>query len=295
MIEATRSVEAQQRVVDSPDELVGHTPLLRLRLPKIREDVRLLAKLEMFHPLSSVKDRAALRMLLEAERSGALPATGGTVVGTTSGNTGISLAALCAVRGHRCVLVMPDNAGAERRAILRSFGAEIAESPCTDGLPAAIELGERIHRELPGSRLVAQHRNPADVLAHYETTGPEIWDGRGGEVDAFVCGAGIGGTLTGSPAASGSAPSRRAARCASSRWSRPGRRCSLAARRARTGSPASASAIGLGGGSINPVTDVSCIDRVVAVGDEDATQAVSDLARHYGLPAGISSGAVLHA
>ena len=284
MTETTRTTTVRPRVVTSPEQLVGDTPMLRLSLPDVRHDVRLLAKLEMFNPLSSVKDRAALRMIQEAERSGQLPPTGGVVIETTSGNTGISLAAMCAVRGHRCVLVLPDNATEERRSIMRAFGAEIVESDHQQGLPAAIARAEELQRSIPGSFMVGQHSNGNNILAHYETTGPEIWAACEGDIDVFVCGVGTGGTLTGV-----------------SRFLKERRDVHVVAVEPSGspvlsgGEPGPHRIPGLGGGFINPVTDVSCIDQIVTVDDADAARGTRDLARRAGLLAGISSGAALHA
>ena len=274
---------ARPLVASSIEELVGGTPLLRLSYPDVPDGVRLLAKLEMFNPLASVKDRAALYMLRAAESSGAL-APDGTVVEATSGNTGISLAALCATRGRRCVLVMPDNATQERQRIMRAFGAEIVFSPYQEGLPGCIALAERVQRSIPGSWLVAQDKNPVNVQAHYETTGPEILRACDGDVDVLVCAVGTGGTLTGiahhlkehtdvhvvavepagSPVLSG-------------------------------GERGTHRIPGIGGGFVNDVTDVGCIDEVFTVTDEHAATATLDLARTFGLLAGVSSGAAAHA
>jgi len=182
------------RIVSSLEELVGDTPMLRL--PTADASTRLLAKLEMFNPLSSVKDRAALNMLRSAERDGILR-EGVTVVEATSGNTGISLAALCAVRGYRCVLVMPDNATDERRRILRAFGAELVLSPFQDGLVGTMAKAREVAASIPGSIYIGQDHNPDNPAAHYASTGPEIWTACEGTVDVLVCGVGTGGTLTG--------------------------------------------------------------------------------------------------
>ncbi|WP_433241325.1 cysteine synthase A [Streptosporangium sp. CA-135522] len=274
----------RQAISSSLEELVGDTPLLRIAFPGTAAGVRLLAKLEMLNPLSSVKDRAALRMIQEAERSGALDPGGGTVVEASSGNTGITLAALCAARGHRCVIVLPDNATQERKSILRAFGAEIVLSPHQEGLLAAIALSEEIQRSIPGAWLVGQHRNPDNVAAHYDTTGPEIWNACAGDVDVFVCGVGTGGTLTGV-----------------ARYLKERRDVHIVAVEP-AGSPVLSGGErgphripGLGGGFVNPVTDVSCIDEVITVSDEDAIETARELARSTGLLAGISSGAAAHA
>lgn len=283
MSQAIQAPSAAPGVISSVEELVGRTPLLRLLFPSVPDSVRLLAKIEMLNPTSSVKDRAALRMIQGAETAGLLPASGGTVIEATSGNTGISLAAFCAARGHRCVLVLPDNATEERRRILRSFGAEIVESSHQDGLAAAIALADRIHRATPGSWLAAQDRNPDNPAAHYETTGPEILDACG-TVDVLVCAVGTGGTLTG------------AGRYLKERGSTHVVAVEPAGSPVLSGGEHGPHRIpGIGGGFINPVTDVSCIDQVVAVTDEEAATATARLARTCGLLCGLSSGAAAHA
>ena len=170
-----------QPIADSVADLVGNTPLVRLRVDDdAAEGVRLLAKLESVNPLSSIKDRAALFMLRAAEERGELR-PGGTVVEATSGNTGIALAALAAARGHRCVIVLPDSATAERIALLRALGAEVVRTPREAGYQGAIARADEIHTATPGSWFTCQHQNEDNVRAHYETTGPEIWADTGGE------------------------------------------------------------------------------------------------------------------
>ncbi|WP_345580749.1 cysteine synthase family protein [Streptomyces prasinosporus] len=261
----------------SVDELVGGTPLLRVPLPGA---ARLLAKLEMANPLCSVKDRAALYMMRAAEEAGLLPPTGGTVVECSSGSTGISLAALCARRGHRCVIVMPDNASEERRLILRKLGAEVHLVPHRDGLPAAWAYAEDLRRSLPGAWMPRQDRNPANVRAHYETTGPEIWEATGGRVDVLVCGVGTGGTLTGT------------ARYLKERTAlhvvavEPARSAVLSG-----GEPGPHGIPGIGAGYVSDITDLTLVDEVVAVTDEDAAATADEVTRATGLPVGVSSGA----
>ncbi|WP_018681530.1 PLP-dependent cysteine synthase family protein [Actinokineospora enzanensis] len=274
---------APLRVAESMDDLVGETPLLQLALPGAREDVRVLAKLEMFNPLGSVKDRAALYMVRQAEQSGELPATGGVVVEASSGNTGIALAAMCAVRGHRCVIILPDNATAERRSILTAFGAEIVYSPFQEGLAGAIVLSEQVQRDIPGSWLVHQDRNPGNTAAHYETTAPEIWRDTDGEVDVFVCAVGTGGTLSGV-----------------ARYLKERRDVHVVAVEP-AGSPVLSGGErgphripGIGGGFVNDVTDRSVIDEIITITDEDAAAATLELARGFGVFVGVSSGAAAH-
>ncbi|GAA4823273.1 cysteine synthase family protein [Streptomyces ziwulingensis] len=270
--------------VRSLEELVGRTPTMEVRLAGVPDGVRLLAKLEMFNPLLNVKDRAVLYMLREAERTGLLPARGGTVIECSSGSTGISLAALCAVRGHRCVIVLPDNATAERHQILRELGAEIVLVPHEEGLLPAWKYAEELHRETPGSWLPHQDRNPANVQAHYETTGPELWETCAGRIDVFVCGVGTGGTLTG------------VARYLKERGNvhvvavEPERSAVL------SGGEAGPHGIpGIGAGYVSDLTDLSVIDEVVAVPDEAAAATRREISRSTGLLAGVSAGAAAHA
>jgi cysteine synthase len=269
------------RIVSSLEELVGDTPMLRLSTED--SNTRLLAKLEMFNPLSSVKDRAALNMIRAAERSGALRA-GVTVVEATSGNTGISLAALCAVRGYRCVLVMPDNATEERRRILRAFGAELVLSPFQDGLVGTMAKAQEVAASIPGSLYIGQDHNPDNPAAHYESTGPEIWTACEGVVDVFVCGVGTGGTLTG------------VARYLKERTDVHVVAVEPDGSPVLSGGERGTHRIpGIGGGIIQDNTDLSRVDEVLRVTDEDAAATTVALARELGLFVGVSSGAAVHA
>jgi cysteine synthase len=284
MAHLARPVPVRTRIVSSMEDLIGDTPMLRLSFPELPATLRLVAKLEMFNPLSSVKDRAALHMLRAAEAAGLLPPARGTVIEATSGNTGISLAALCAVRGHRCILVLPDNATAERRLLLGAFGAEIVESPHEGGLPAAIVMAEGLHQSIPGSWLAHQDKNPDNVAAHYDRTGPEIWAACDGDVDVLVCTVGTGGTLTG---IAHYLKERRNVHVVA---------VEPAASPVMSGGPPGPHRIpGIGGGFINDVTDMACIDEIVTVTNEEAAAATLDLATSAGLLAGISSGAAVHA
>ncbi|MGK5169389.1 pyridoxal-phosphate dependent enzyme [Geodermatophilus sp. CPCC 205761] len=269
-------------------DLVGRTPLVELDLQRLLDaepgGARVLAKLEMLNPLSSSKDRAALSMLAGAEARGEL-APGGTVVEATSGNTGISLAALAAARGHRCIIVLPDNATPERLHILRALGAEVVRTPAEGRYEAAVAKAEEIHRATPGSWFCRQHENPDNVRAHLQTTGPEIWAATGGELDVLVCGVGTGGTLSG------------IARYVKQR--RPGVRV-VAVEPA--GSPLLSGGVpgphgipGFNGGFIAATTDRDLIDEVVTVTDADALATAHRLARRAGLLVGVSAGAAVHA
>ncbi|WP_152990237.1 pyridoxal-phosphate dependent enzyme, partial [Sphaerimonospora mesophila] len=169
------------RIADSIEELVGNTPLLRLPVDDAAPGVQVLAKLESANPLSSIKDRAALWMLRAAEAAGHL-APGGTVIEATSGNTGIALAALAAARGYRCVIVLPDNATAERIGLLRALGAEVELTPCDLRYQGAVDRAEELLRTTPGAWFARQHENADNMRAHRETTGPEIWADTAGRV-----------------------------------------------------------------------------------------------------------------
>ncbi|GAB2846589.1 PLP-dependent cysteine synthase family protein [Lentzea nigeriaca] len=269
---------------DSIEGLIGNTPLLRLRLPDVPETVRVLAKLEMFNPLSSVKDRPALHMLRAAEESGELDPAGGVVVEYSSGNTGIALAGLCASRGHRFILVMPDNATAERRRIVTALGGEIVQTPHQDGLPAAIAKAQEITAATPGAWLVNQAFNHVNTIAHYETTGPEIWQACGGDIDVLVSPVGTGGTLTG------------VARYVKERTELHVVAVEPAASPVLSGGCHSPHRIpGIGPGFVAEVTDTACIDEIVTVSDVDAGLATRTLAATTGLFVGVSSGAAVHA
>lgn len=267
----------------SLEDLIGGTPTVRLDLGVT--SATLYAKLEMANPLSSVKDRAALYMINGAEQRGQLTRGSGTIVEATSGNTGISLAAIAAARGYRCVIVLPDSATNERIQLLRAFGAEIVLTPYQEGYAAAIAKAEEIHRERPGSWFACQHENSDNVAAHYATTGPEIWNDTEGEVDVFVCGVGTGGTLSGTarylkernPAVRVVAVEPEGSPVLSQGWGGLHR------------------IPGLNGGFVAPTTDVDLIDDVLTVSNEDAFSTARELARTAGLLVGVSSGAAAHA
>jgi cysteine synthase A len=271
------------RIADSIADLIGNTPLVRLSVPGAAPGVQVLAKLESANPLASVKDRIALRMLRAAEASGELP-PGGTLIEATSGNTGISLAALAAAGGYRCVIVLPDSATAERIALLSALGAEVVLTPATQRYQGAIDKAEDLHNATPGSWFPRQHANIHNVLAHRETTGPEIWSDTAGGVDILVCGIGTGGTL-----------------CGTASYLKEQNPAVLAVAVEPAASPllsegyAGTHAIpGLNGGFVADTTDVDLIDEVLTVTDADAMDTAGWLARRFGVLAGISSGAAVH-
>ncbi|MER0446900.1 cysteine synthase family protein [Streptomyces sp. Edi4] len=271
------------RIADGLEDLIGGTPLVRLHLEGAGPTVQVLAKLEAANPYSSSKDRAALRMIRGAEERGDL-APGGTVVESTSGNTGIALAALAAARGYRCVVVLPDSATPERVGLLRALGAEVVQTPSDDGFAGAITKAEEIHAATPGSWYSRQHENDDNVLAHYETTGPEIWADTAGRVDVLVCGVGTGGTLTGI-----------------ARYLKERNPAVEVVAVEPENSPVLSRGFGglhripgLNGGFVAQTTDTTLIDRVLTCSDEDALTSARALAVRSGLFVGVSSGAAAH-
>ena len=267
-------------------ELVGHTPLLQLHgFSRLRcIDAALLAKLECCNPAGSAKDRVALQMIREAEDAGHL-APGGTIIEPTSGNTGIGLAAMGIARGYRVILTMPDSMSAERCALLRAYGAELVLTPGAQGMSGAIAKAEELSRSLPGSFLAGQFDNPANPRAHYCTTGPEIWADTEGHVDIFVSGVGTGGTLSGTGRylkEQNPAIQIVAVEPASSPLLTEGHAGPHGLQ-------------GIGANFVPANLDLSVVDEIIPVTEEDAYAAARQLAATEGLLAGITSGAALHA
>ena len=267
-------------------QLIGRTPLLELCGYEKKEGLtaRIFAKLEYFNPTGSVKDRAALFILDAAEREGRLKA-GGTVIEPTSGNTGIGLAALCAVRGYRLILTMPETMSVERRKLLAAFGAEIVLTEGKKGMGGAIVEAERLHRKTPGSIIAGQFTNPANPAAHYATTGPELWEESGGSLDCFVAGVGTGGTFTGAARyLKEKNPSLRAIAV------------EPAGSPVLSGGKAGPHGLqGIGAGFVPENYDASLADEVIRVKEEDAFAAARAVAKTDGVFAGITSGAALFA
>lgn len=179
-------------------ELIGGTPLVELRQieKKYGLEARILAKLEYFNPAGSAKDRVALEMIEDAQARGLL-SEGGTVIEPTSGNTGIGIAAICAQRGYRAIIIMPDSMSMERRLLMKAYGAELVLTPGALGMQGAVDKAQELKKEIPGSIIAGQFENPANPNAHYKTTGPELWRDTDGCIDAFVAGIGTGGTISG--------------------------------------------------------------------------------------------------
>lgn len=273
------------KIYDSVEELIGGTPLLRLAgiERKNNLDAILLAKLEYFNPAGSVKDRPAKTMLDAAERAGRL-GPGGVVIEPTSGNTGIALAALCAARGYRLMVTMPESMSVERRLLMQAFGAEVVLTPAAQGMAGAIARAGELEREIPGSVLAGQFVNPANPEAHRLGTGPEIWNDTGGKVDIFVAGVGTGGTITGvGEYLKKVKPDVRVVAV------EPADSAVLSG-----GRPGPHKIQGIGAGFVPEILDRNIIDEVIAVKNEDAMSAAR-LAAREGVLCGISSGAALRA
>lgn len=267
-------------------ETIGNTPLVELSKieRELKLETKILAKLEYFNPAGSVKDRAALSMIEDAERRGILK-EGSVIIEPTSGNTGIGLAAIAAVKGYRMILTMPETMSSERRNILKAYGAEVVLTEGMKGMLGAIKKAEELAREIPGSFIPGQFENPANPDAHKRATGPEIWESTGGNVDIFVAGVGTGGTLTGV----GEYLKERkpeieivAMEPASSPVLSEGR---SGAHKIQ----------GIGAGFVPEVLNIGLVDEIIKIENETAFEMGKLIARKEGFLVGISSGAALAA
>ncbi len=270
----------------SVTQLIGGTPLLELCNYEKQEHLaaRIALKLESHNPAGSAKDRVGLSMILDAEKKGLL-APGGTVIEATSGNTGIGLASVCAARGYRLVIVMPESMSLERRRLLSAYGAQLVLTPAAGGMQASVEKAEELQQATPGSILAGQFVNPANPAAHYASTGPEIWADTEGKVDLFVAGIGTGGTLTGvgrylrekNPAVRlvGVEPA-----------------ASPLLTKGTTGPHAIQ---GIGANFIPAVLDTKLYDEIIDVENADAYAAARRMGPTEGFLVGISAGAAIHA
>ena len=274
------------RIYKSVSELTGRTPLMELR--NIEDENRLcarvLAKLEMFNPAGSAKDRVAKAMLDDAEAKGLL-ASGGTIIEPTSGNTGIGLAAIGASRGYRVIIVMPDSMSIERRLLMTAYGAELVLTEGKKGMAGAVERAEELKASIPGALILGQFENPANPAAHRVTTGPEIWEDTDGRVDIFVAGVGTGGTISG-------VGQYLKSRKNSVRIVAVEPKSSPLLSEGHAGPHGLQ---GIGANFIPTVLDRSIYDEIITVSDEEAYAAGRALAAREGILAGISSGAALHA
>ena len=274
------------KIFTSADQLIGHTPLMELTNIEKKHGLKakLLAKLEYFNPAGSVKDRIAKAMIDDAETKGLLK-PGSVIIEPTSGNTGIGLASVAAARGYRIIIVMPETMSVERRQIMKAYGAELVLTEGAKGMKGAIAKAEELSREIPNSFIPGQFVNPANPKAHFETTGPEIFDDTDGKVDIFVAGVGTGGTVTGvgqylksrNPSVKVVAVEPKSSAVLS------------------TGVAGPHKIQGIGAGFVPDVLDTKVYDEIIPVTDEDAFAAGKEIGRSEGVLVGISSGAALWA
>ena len=273
-------------IYNGVSEIIGKTPLVEVTNVEKAHNVkaRVLVKIEYRNPAGSVKDRAALYMIKDAEEKGLLK-EGSVIIEPTSGNTGIGLAALAAAKGYRVILTMPETMSVERRNILKAYGAEIVLTPGSEGMKGAVEKAESLAKEIDGAFIPGQFDNPANAQAHYETTGPEIWEDTDGKVDIFVAGVGTGGTITGT-----------------GRYLKEKNPDIKVVAVEPDASPvlsegrAGAHKIqGIGANFVPSLLDTNIYDEIIRVENEDAFTASKELTKKEGILTGRSSGAALHA
>ncbi len=274
-------------IKNSSLDLIGNTPLLKLTRYSSHENIEgatILAKLEYLNPAGSVKDRVALAMIEDAEKSGKLK-PGATIIEPTSGNTGIGLAAVAAAKGYKAILTLPETMSVERRNLLKAYGAKIELTDGSKGMKGAIARAEELEKEIPGAVILGQFVNPSNPKMHKETTGPEIWEQTGGKVDIFVAGVGTGGTITGvgqflkekNPSVKVVAVEPAGSPVLSK------------------GTAGAHKIQGIGAGFVPEVLDTKVYDEIIAVENEDAFKEGRNFAVSEGILVGISSGAALYA
>lgn len=274
------------KIYTSADELIGSTPLLELKGVEkaLSLKAKIFAKLEYFNPSGSVKDRIAKAMIDDAEKRGVLK-LGSVIIEPTSGNTGIGLAAVAAMRGYRIIIVMPETMSVERRQLMKAYGAELVLTPGAKGMKGAIEEAERLAAETPDSFIPGQFTNPANPAAHKATTGPEIWNDTDGSVDIFVAGVGTGGTLSGTGEyLKEKKPSVKVVAV------EPATSAVLS-----TGKAGSHKIQGIGAGFVPKVLNTEVYDEIIAVSNEDAFDYGRLVGKKEGVLVGISAGAALKA
>lgn len=274
------------RIYNQLTELIGNTPLLKLaRLgEKHQAKASLLAKLEYFNPGGSVKDRAALSMIEDAERKGLIH-SGATLIEPTSGNTGVGLAWIAALKGYKTILTMPETMSMERRMLLKAMGAQLVLTPGDEGMAGAIRKADELHREIPGSIILKQFENPANPAAHIHSTAEEIWQDTDGKVDVFIATVGTGGTLSGTGKGL-KAHNPQIEIVAVEPDASP----------VLSGGKAGSHGIqGIGAGFIPETYSPEMTDRIIRVKDKDALRTEKELAETEGLLTGISSGAAVYA
>lgn len=274
------------KIYKSADQLIGHTPLLELSHIEKENNLEatILAKLEYFNPAGSVKDRVAKAILDDAEQSGKLKA-GSTIIEPTSGNTGIGLASVAAARGYKIIIVMPDSMSVERRQIIKAYGAELVLTEGAKGMKGAIAKAEELQKEIPDSFIAGQFVNPANPKAHFESTGPEIWEDTDGKVDIFVAGVGTGGTVTGTgkylksknPDVKIVAVEPKSSAVLS------------------TGVAGAHKIQGIGAGFVPEVLDTKIYDEIIPVENDDAFAVGKLIGKKEGVLVGISAGAAVWA
>lgn len=273
-------------IYTSADQLVGKTPLLELTHieKKYNLKAKVLAKLEYFNPAGSVKDRIAKAMIDDAEKSGKLK-EGSVIIEPTSGNTGIGLAAVAAARGYRIIIVMPETMSVERRQLMKAYGAELVLTDGVKGMKGAIAKADELSKEIPNSFIPGQFVNPANPKAHFETTGPEIFEDTDGEVDIFVAGVGTGGTVTGvGKYLKSKKPQVKVVAV------------EPASSAVLSGKPSGAHKIqGIGAGFVPDVLDTGVYDEILPVENDDAFAFGKEIGKSEGVLVGISSGAALYA
>jgi cysteine synthase A len=273
------------KIANSVTDLIGHTPLVRLNRVAASVSPAIVAKLESHNPANSVKDRIGLAMIEAAEKSGALVPGETVIVEPTSGNTGIALAMVAAVKGYQCVLTMPESMSPERRAVLRAFGAKLVLTDPAKGMPGAIDRAKALLSEIPNSFMPQQFQNPANPEVHSRTTAEEIWEDTDGKVDALIAGVGTGGTITGiAQAIKKRKPEFKAIAV------EPEDSPVLSG-----GSPGKHVIQGIGAGFIPDVLEKNMLDGVVKVGNDETLEMARRLATEEGLLCGISSGAAVAA
>ena len=268
------------KIYNSVTELIGNTPLLKI---KTNTNANIFAKLECFNPAGSAKDRVAYSIIKDAEEKGILK-KGSTIIEPTSGNTGIGIASMGVSRGYRVIIVMPDTMSVERRKLMTAYGAELVLTDGSLGMNGAIAKAEELQKEIPNSIVAGQFVNPANAMAHYKTTGPEIWNDTDGKVDVFVAGVGTGGTITG----------------VGEYLKKQNPHIEIVAIEPDTSAVLSGESAGahklqgIGAGFIPEVLNIKVIDKIIKISAENAYNTARNLAKSEGILVGISSGAALY-